>query len=196
MNDNSKVQLEDIVNALCSIRLIFPSAYPTENEIAENALIQMFYKMFAQYDRRLFYEAVKMAIEQSEFYPKPATIKAAIEKLTSKDDKSELELWAELDGVLADVYRISQHLIYEKEAKQASAKLAEIYNALSADIRLYVINVADLISLSSKTAEELNYEKGRFLKMLPELKQKKADRMAAQNFMRLMGEQKKLLKGE
>jgi tRNA(Ile)-lysidine synthase TilS/MesJ len=106
--------------------------------------------------------------------------------LLSAGKKSDVELWAELKDVLWSVRDASYDLRYDSSRKEASKKINQIYENLSNEIKLYVVNTSSLIEIANLDEEELKYEKARFLKLLPTLKDHAEERKQAEDFQLLL----------
>lgn len=100
--------------------------------------------------------------------------------------KSDVELWNELNEVLFIVNYESAYLNYDRERDETLKKLNRIYQSLSAEIRLYVTSLSELINISRMDKKELSYEKDRFLKAMPKLKENAEYRAKSERFMQFL----------
>lgn len=184
-----KIAKSDIIRIFGLIKAAYDNAFvnKTENEI--NVLKEFWYDSLKDYPKELVFAAVKSAIQTSEFAPKISTVLNEIKKLTEAGKKTNVELWAELEDTFYSVYRASLYLRYEQYHKWASDKLKQIYEGLSEEIKLYVVNIStlkELAELANRSEDDsIKYEKARFLKLMPDLRTKQASRNEATQFLQL-----------
>lgn len=173
----------DIIKYLIKIQLNFENSYVTATELERELLLESWFEALCEYPKEACDAAVNNVLKHSKFAPRLGEICEEAEKLLNPDKKSDEELWAELEGVLAQVYDISRYLSYPQNFKSASDKLKIIYGELDEDIKLYVVNTSTLVHISELTSESLLYERNRFLKQMPVLKKHKKEKRAAQKFL-------------
>lgn len=186
-----KLTKRDICVYLLKINLNFENAY-NFGEDEQALLIESWYEVLAEYPKEICDKAVNNALKFAKFAPKLGDIVEQIQKLMNADSKSDEELWAELMNVTAKVYDISRYLKYDQYFKNATAKLKEIYDNLSDELKLYVVNISTLIEISELPQENLPYEKSRFFKQMPILRKHAEEKMTAINFLENISEVKKL----
>lgn len=183
----TQLEKTDIHKLLVLIRANFENAYNFKTKEEATLLIEFWFDSLKGYPKELVYQAVGNAIKHSEFAPKIATVLSEIERLNSVNRKTDIELWAELDEVLYDVYDTAQYLRYPQHYERAHKTIQEIYTALSDEIKLFVVNTANLIEISRMDSEGLKFEKARFLKAMPSLRKHSRDRKAAEQFLLATG---------
>lgn len=164
---------QDVVKIITRIRINFENAYnlpKTEMEL----LIDSWYSALKPYPKELVGEAAHRVLSHAEFVPRIGNIVNEIEKMQQAFAKSDGELWAELKGVLYEANRCfhSFHLTYKPDGIRtqgeiAAARLQEIFDGLSDELRDFLGNMHQLAVISEYDAEQLSYERGRFLKLLP-----------------------------
>lgn len=169
----------DIQEALEIIRLQYTNAYPIDEPRKEKILIDLWYNIFQEYPYEIFIQAVRESIKTSEFAPKPATIIKEIEKMQSTNDKDGAQLWEELTDTFYQVRLYASMLMNTfmdddgvRQCDKASAKLKEIYNELDEATKQYVRSTSMLIQLARSDSEQLSIEKGRFLRELPQIRER------------------------
>lgn len=181
----------DIVRIFGLIKASYDNAFANKTESELNTLKELWYDCLKEYPQEIVFTAVRNAIKRSEFVPKIATVNAEIERLVTAGTKSEIELWNELETVFYRVWNLSRYLRYSQHYANAKAEIESIYNGLSSEIKLYVLNnetLIELAAISMRTdGEDIKFEKARFLKSMPSLKAKQADRRAAEQFLQLVG---------
>lgn len=178
----TELKQNDIVEIIALIRVNFENAYASTDEEAK-LLVRFWYESLNMYDRNLVLEGAKNAVRHCQFAPKLSDILNEIKALESAGRATEEQLWAELTGVLGKIYRISRYLPYPQYRRWADGKIGEIFGGLSEDLKDYLVNQSALVELSEMTAESLAFEKNRFFRRLPVLRQLAEDRRAAERFL-------------
>jgi hypothetical protein len=122
----------------------------------------------------------------------------SIKEIRTATEPTEADLWEELVRILPQVGRVAYfgtrqywdngRLVYPAD------ELRRIYEGLPPILKAYVGGVSELVSLAKQ--ETLEYEKGRFLKALPTLKQRdEIQQTIHPNVLRLAQEAAKELQG-
>lgn len=186
-----KLTKRDIGIYLVKINLNFENAYNFGDD-EQSLLVESWYEALSEYPKEICDRAVNNALKYARFAPKLGDIVEEIEKLMNADSKSDEELWAELMNVTAKVYDISRYLKYEQYFKNATAKLRDIYDGLSGELKLYVVNISTLIEISELPRESLPYEKARFFKQMPVLRRHAEEKQTAKKLLESISEVKKL----
>ena len=169
----------DIIKSLGLIRVTYPNSYPTRTDTEEQILIEAWYEMFSEYPREIFFAALKRAMKTSEFAPKPATIAKEIEKMQGAYEKDDFELWGELQKALYEVsrcvYRFGHTYVEDDGVSQgdkARRRVAEIFDELDPALKDYCRDQRGLIELSKYTDEQTSYERGRFMRVMPTVRER------------------------
>ena len=186
-----KLTKRDIGIYLVKINLNFENAYNFGDD-EQSLLVESWYEALSEYPKEICDRAVNNALKYARFAPKLGDIVEGIEKLMNADSKSDEELWAELMNVTTKVYDISRYLKYEQNFKNATAKLRDIYDGLSGELKLYVVNISTLIEISELPRESLPYEKARFFKQMPVLRRHAEEKQTAKKLLESISEVKKL----
>ena len=186
-----KLTKRDIGIYLVKINLNFENAYNFGDD-EQSLLVESWYEALSEYPKEICDRAVNNALKYARFAPKLGDIVEEIEKLMNADSKSDEELWAELMNVTTKVYDISRYLKYEQYFKNATAKLRDIYDGLSGELKLYVVNISTLIEISELPRESLPYEKARFFKQMPVLRRHAEEKQTAKKLLESISEVKKL----
>lgn len=168
---------QDVNKYITLIRINFENAYKTQNDTERQLLIRSWYEILKPYPKEVCDAAVLNAIKNAEFAPRIGSIVKEIEKMETAYEKTENELWAELTGVLREVeknvYAFRYTYIEENGLSQgdnARQRVADIFNSLSPELKEYCRNQRGLIEIA--TSDGLQYEKGRFMKQLPTLRER------------------------
>lgn len=180
----------DMSKLIMLIRTNFENAYNFKTEEETRLFIDYWYDCLKEYPREVVYKAFDNAIRHSEFAPKIKNILEEAEKLTSADKKTDEELWAELTSVLYEVYDASRNLNpqYSEETRADGAnRIDKIWGELSEEIKGYVVNKSTLIEISELDDGSRQYEKGRFLRRMPTVKESLKNRHASEQFLKLTG---------
>lgn len=191
---NEKLTRRDIIKALSIIRITYPNAYPTQTDEDESMLIEVWYEMFVEYPREIFFAALKKAMATSEFFPKPATITKAINDMQEAYEKDEHDLWEELTGTFREVLKCAGMLHYTfidgddglSQGEKARRRLVQIYNALDPALKDYCRNTGALIELARYTDEQLSYERGRFMRTMPIVRERVRTRLSTPDNIKSM----------
>lgn len=186
-----KLTKRDIGIYLVKINLNFENAYNFGDD-EQSLLVESWYEALSEYPKEICDSAVNNALKYARFAPKLGDIVEEIQKLMNADSKSDEELWAELMNVTAKVYDISRYLKYEQYFKNATSKLRDIYDGLSGELKLYVVNISTLIEISELPRESLPYEKARFFKQMPVLRRHAEEKQTAKKLLESISEVKKL----
>lgn len=186
-----KLTKRDIGIYLVKINLNFENVYNFGDD-EQSLLVESWYEALSEYPKEICDRAVNNALKYARFAPKLGDIVEEIEKLMNADSKSDEELWAELMNVTAKVYDISRYLKYEQYFINATSKLRDIYDGLSGELKLYVVNISTLIEISELPRESLPYEKARFFKQMPVLRRHAEEKQTAKKLLESISEVKKL----
>lgn len=111
-----------------------------------------------------------------------------MDKLVNANKKTDEELWAELVSVLYETHDASCDLRYGDESyRRGTAKLSKIWSELSEEIKAYCVNISGLREIAAMDNESRVFEKGRFLKAMPRIKETLKNRQASEQFLKLAG---------
>lgn len=171
---------EVVLTYILKIQLNFENAYVTSTANDRNLLLASWYDALREYPKEVCDVAVNNVLKRAKFVPRLGDITEEIGKLSCPDDKTDEELWAELNSVLPKVYEISRYLSYSQYFKWATARLDEIYSKLSEPLKLFAVNVSTLVDIAEMSEESLQFERTRFFKQMPVLRKHGAEKAAAQ----------------
>lgn len=189
-----QLQREDIIKYLIKIQLNFENAYVTSNQIERELLVESWYEALCEYPKEICDTALNNALKRAKFAPRLGDISEEIDNILNADAPSDEELWAELSSVLGKVYEISRYLKYAHYTWWANTMLKNIYDGLSEELKLFVVNVSTLVDIAEMTDESLQFERARFFKQMPILKKHSVQKAAAQKFLEQSKDNQKLLK--
>lgn len=180
-----KLTKKEVVKYLYLIRLNFENAYPYSGEDLD-LLVESWAEILSDYPKEICDRALKNALAKATFAPRIGDIVTECEILINPDRKSDEELWAELMAIKYDVYDASRYLQYPQHRESAQKNVAALFESLNGDLKAYLVNAEALIDFSEMSREDLQYEKNRFFKRMPEVKKHAAERKQATDFMKLV----------
>lgn len=178
---------QDVVKIITMIKVNYSEAYVGYGEEEMVTLVACWHESLKLYPRVVVMQAVKKAIENSEFAPKLATIIKEIKAIMCANEPTDEQLWAALTDVLSEVYQVSRYLSYPQHYGWASKQLDEIYEKLDDNLKLFVVNRSTLVELSEMSDDSLHYERARFFKQMPVLKSHAEDKANATAFLTQVG---------
>lgn len=174
-----KLKRSYLAKVFSIIRVTYPNAYPTKTEDEELMLVETWYEIFNKYPQEVFDRALHKAMETSEFAPKPATVMKAINDMKTAYEKDDNELWAELQSVLREVskcvYRFGHTYVEADGVSQgdkARRRVAEIFDGLDPALKDYCRDQRGLVELARYTDEQTSYERGRFMRIMPTVRER------------------------
>lgn len=178
------IQKSDITKIIGMIKINYEKAYTFESTQDFSLLIDFWYDSLKEYPKEIVFEATKKAIQNSEFAPKISTILTEIKKLTVSNELSEAELWHSLEKEFYGVWDICQDLKYNKDYDTYETKLNAIWDRLPNVVKEWLGNKGTLKQLAytymcEGSREQMSFEKTRFLKAIPTLK----DRLNSKKFL-------------
>ena len=175
----TRITAQDVNKYITTIRINFENAYKTQTDEEREILIRSWHAILKDYPKEIVDKAVINAIKHAEYAPRIGSIVKEIEKMQFAYEKSDAELWAELTGVLREVSRNVYSFRFnaidyngKTQGENARQRVKDIYNGLSAELKEYLRNPNGLIEIAEYTDEKLSYERGRFLRTMPEVKQR------------------------
>ena len=186
---------KEIVKIITAIKIQCPETLPYRNECEFDILVEMWFDILKEYPSEVVWKAVKNALKNTVYQKQNwiGAINQEIEKMQVAYEKTAEELWAELTGVLCEVsscaYRFRFNFVEangKTQGENARIRVKAIYNNLSPEIKDYVRNENTLIELADLTDNQLNFEKGRFLKTLPQIKERAKTRAQTGNMASLL----------
>jgi hypothetical protein len=173
----TQLQPTDVNKYITTIRINFENAYKTQTDEEREILIKSWFAILKDYPKEVCDRAVINALANAEYAPRIGSIVKEIEKMQVAFEKSETELWSELTGVFREVERCAYAFRYtaidyngKTQGENARIRINEIFNGLSPELKEYCRNANGLIDLAR--SEGLEYEKGRFMRVIPQMKER------------------------
>ena len=175
----TQVTINDVNQYITMIRINFENAYKTQTTEEREMLLASWYAILKDYPKEVCDKAVINAIKNAEYAPRIGSIVKEIEKMQAAYEKTNEELWAEMVGVLREVASCAYRFRFtyvesngKTQGDNAWERVKEIYSELSAELKDYLRNPNGLIEIAQLTDAQLNYERGRFLKTIPQIKER------------------------
>lgn len=168
---------KDVVGMVGIIKANYSYAYKDVAKEDMLMLIETWYLSLARYEKEVINVAFQKALESCKVPPTLADIIEQTNRIKEATEPSDTELWAKLTQKLkkvADcVYRFRFNAIQANgltEGENARREFETIWQGLPQVLKEYCGDRNALIALSKYTDDELSFEKGRFIKILPTLK--------------------------
>lgn len=178
----------DVNKYITMIRINFENAYKAQDDKERELLIKSWYAILREYPKEVCDRAVLEAIKYAKFAPRIGDVVDRIEKMIAAYEKDDGELWAELTGVLHEVSKQVYYFRFnaiasngKTQGENARIRVKQIYDGLSPELREYLRGERVLMELSNYTDEELSYERGRFMRLMPEVKERAKTRHTLPN---------------
>ncbi len=182
-----ELKKNDIVKIITLIKVNYDNAYPDSDGESTKTLAEFWFKCLSKYPREIVFEAVESTIKHCQFTPRLADIIGEINKILISRAPSLDCLWEELNSALPKVFEVSRYLSYEQYAKWTDSELNKLYEALNPELKLFVPTRSSLIRLSEISGEQMQYERARFFKAMPELRKTYYDNLGQEQISTLLG---------
>lgn len=190
-----QITKSETVKVITAIKVQCPEALPYRNESEFDILVEMWHDILKEYPQEVVWQAVRNALKNTVYQKQNwiGAISQEIDKMQMAYEKDENELWAELTGVLREVsncaYKFNFNFVERNgktQGENARLRVEEIFNNLSPELKDYIRNKGALIELADLPDQQLNYEKGRFLKVMPQIKERARTRAQTGNMANLL----------
>ena len=149
-------------------------------DVSAKALAQTWWVLLKDYPDEVVDIALYKTMQECEQPPVPATIIKNIKALQEATEPTDEELWNELQRALAETQRQLYYFRFnaiqsngKTQGENARAKVGELWEALNDKTKQYIGGKSEFIRMAQGyDAEELKYEKTRFLKTMPTIKKR------------------------
>lgn len=160
-----------IVEMIASVKTIYP--YYAKEATNIEVLVKTWGLLLNDFPDAIVEVAFLKCLQICKMPPTPADVIEQIKAIHTANETSEEELWMVYMQALKDtstyVYR-TRYPLYGEDPWQ---KIEELWQGLPGEIRRYVGSKSELMRYSrSFTDEDLQYEKTRFLKAMPTLRER------------------------
>ena len=184
---------QDVNKYITTIRINFENSYKTQTDEEREILIKSWFAILKDYPKEIVDKAVLQSIKYAKFAPRIGDIVEQIEKMRTAYEKSDEELWAELTGVLRKVsdnkYRYRFTFVEgngRTQGENAVQRNREIFAGLSDELKTFCQDLDGLEVIAEYSAEQLNFERGRFLRTMPTIRQRARTRQETPNLAGLI----------
>lgn len=171
-----QITRKDIVSIIGLIKANYTYAYKDVDEDAMLMMIETWFVSLSRYDKQVVMIAFQKAIENCKMPPTLADILQNIKEIKTANEPTDTELWEQLvraaNKTSDYVYHFRFTMIEDNGKTQgdnARDRFNRLWDSLPQILKDYCGNKNGLIDLSRN---DLSFEKGRFLKILPTLKQR------------------------
>jgi hypothetical protein len=175
----AQLTINDVNQYITMIRINFENAYRAQTAEEREMLLASWYAILQNYPKEVCDAAVLNAIKNAEYAPRIGAVVKEIERMQAAYEKTDAELWGELKGCMREVAECAYRFRFTyvelnglSQGDNARLKVKEIFNGLSPELKEYCRNPSGLIELAQLNDEQLNFEKGRFNKAMPVLKER------------------------
>ena len=175
-----EVNKTDIIKFLTKIRVNFENAYKCNTKEENILLVESWYDILHKYPKEVCEIAVNEALEHATQgrAPRIGDIVSRIKNIQNAYDKEDTELWAELTINFHEVRQCAYSFRFTfvdgkdglTQGERASLRVKEIFNNLDPLLKEYCRNSSGLVELAQYTDEQLSFERGRFMKVMPTIK--------------------------
>lgn len=168
---------KDIVGMVGIIKANYTYAYKDVAKEDMLMLIETWFTSLARYEKEIVSVAFQRAVESCKMPPTLADILQQVKTIKLATEPTETELWEQLTKTLKNVDRCVYMFRFNAievngltQGENAKNEFKAIWQKLPPILKEYCGNENGLINLSKLNNDELGFEKGRFLKILPTLK--------------------------
>lgn len=168
-----KLTKRDVALMLTLIADNYNKEIPSEDVF--NAKVELTYNRLSKYPYEIVNEALGRCFDDCKYCISIADIKEHIDQMQNATNKTEYDLWAELDRAIYDACILYGRFGYtaipigetKSQGQLAREQLEILFNSLDPIIKDYLHDKQGLINIIDCNIE---YEKGRFLKAIPNLR--------------------------
>lgn len=168
---------QDVVSMVGVIKANYDNAFRNSTKETLLAMVEQWYKSLVVYDKEIVGVALQRVLEECEYTPNLAHIMKQIKIIKEATEPTDAEYWVQLTDTLRRVarcvYRFRFNAIEENgltQGENAKNEVKRIWEQLPQILKDYCGSENGLINLSKMDQDEMTFEKGRFIKMLPTLK--------------------------
>jgi len=170
----------DIVKMVGIVKIHYSFNFKNFKDPDFEILYNSWYEDLKEYSQELVEIAFREAKKVNKISITTADIIEQINKLQSSTQDTDNALWLQLSGVLYKVsdlaytYKNSTYVYDDgvSQSEEAYKKIQKIFNSLNPIIQSYCVNERGLICLTQIEPEQLEFEKARFIKAIPNLKER------------------------
>lgn len=171
----------EIVKIISAIKVQCPEALQYNTKDDFNTLVGMWFDCFKEYPKEVVWAAVRNALKNTVYQKQNwlGAISQEINNMQEAYEKTKEELWVELTSVLhkvsSNVYAYKYTFVEQNgktQGENAYERNKEIFNKLSPELKEYCRSLNGLEEIADYTEEQLSYERGRFMRDMPILRER------------------------
>lgn len=163
---------QDIISLIGVIKTTYLNCYKDATKEDLNAMADTWHDILKDYPKNVVGMALKKCLQICKFAPTLADIMEQITLIANAGKPTENDYWTEIEKAVEKAQRIFYFGLvpyFTQDGMVSPIKKAEeLFESLSPIVREYLGHWQTLKSLSE--LETLEFEKNRFMKMLPNLK--------------------------
>lgn len=169
-----EIKKKDIIGMIAMMKCNYPYAYKDQPKDETNMLINTWLAIFKKYPKEVVQSAFYKALETCKMPPTIADITEIINSYEEAVEESENDIWSDLERATRKcrgyTYHGMQPHYYCGEWINPMEKIGEVFNSLHPIAKEFCGSVESFAALIK--LDTLDFEKARFLKMLPTLKKR------------------------
>lgn len=170
------MQRATAVRLIEEIHVNFRYTYKDMTQQDMQIMIARWYDCLRGYSDEAVEGAFRTALCRSSMPPTIADIIGIIERQERLKEPSDMALWSELMRQLKDAQRLIYTEYGYKRAYELKSQYSHsVYDALSEPLKAYM-DFDSFCELCGFTSEQLQFERARFLKAIPEIRQALRDK--------------------
>ncbi len=168
-----KLTKTDMLQIIGMIRVNYSYAFKevTKNDFA--IMNDLWFNSLKKYSKEVVFAGFQLCLERCKMPPTIADMVDNIKNLVIAGSPNELELWHELEEAIADaryIYNFQGGLWPSGKLVNPINDLPKVFDRLNPINKEYLGNISTLKDL--KNYETLDYEKSRYLSMLPKIRER------------------------
>ncbi len=163
-----------IIEMIGSVKTIYPY-YAKDTDV--ETLVRTWTVLLKDYPDKAVDVAFYKCLQICKMPPTPADVIEQLNSMAEALEPSDEELWSVYIKALREtdywVYRFPFTAIQENGKSQghnAKMKVQELWDNLPERLKQYIGSKGELIQMSRYSDEDLKYEKNRFMKLMPTIK--------------------------
>jgi hypothetical protein len=170
-----------VIEIIAGIKTLYPYYAKDTNK---PVLVKMWNALLQDYTDEMIDKAFYKCLQVCKMPPTPADVIEQIERMNKAGQQSEYELWDIYRKALRDTQRQMHYFNYTyvdatgiSQGDQARKKVEDIWNGLPEELKVYIASKGEMMRLAQNSDDKhLEFEKQRFIKTLPTLKQRIEDK--------------------
>ena len=168
-----KFSFEQATMLLSLNRKAFPAFYKNFTSDDATTLADLWVDLFSDVDAQLVIHTFRQALKECEYPVTPADVNKRIKALQKTQKPSELELWAQFDKAVSEIFNLAYPYICDGYNLDSYNRAKETYNALPFQIKSFAHSVKEMVNYGLMDSTEfIQFVKPQFLKRMPEIEER------------------------